>query len=145
MKGVMERVDGRAAITATLHARDIQAGALRVIADSQSKRQCVFHDYGVTADVGFFSDATELMDAGVGADVRAVLDGDVARERRGIRHDDAVADDAVVRDVRLGHDEAIVADAREHAAAGGATMNRDELANVVAGTDPRFGRLALVL
>src|SRR5690348_13975472 len=145
MKSVMQRVDGRTRITPALHAGDVQAITLRVIADSQSKRQRVFDDDRVAADVSLFADAAKLMNAGVSADVRAVFDNDVPRERRGVGHDDAVADETVVRDVRLGHDQAVVADAREHAAAGGAAMNGDKLANLVAGADARFGWLTFVL
>ena len=50
-----------------------------------------------------------------------------------------------MRDVCLGHDQAIVADLRQHAATGGAAMNRDELAYVVARADPCFGWFAFVL
>src|SRR5690242_21781912 len=84
------------------------------------------------------------MYAGVRADVRAVFDNHVAGECRRVGHDHAVADEAIVRDVGLGHDQAVVADARDHAAARGAAMNGDKLANLVACADARFGWFAFV-
>src|SRR6185369_17994660 len=116
-----------------------------MIADGQRKRQRVFDDDRVTADVSLFADATKLVHTGIRADVRAILDDYMTRERGRISHDDAVANYAVVRDVGLGHDQAIVADLREHAAAGSAAMNRDELADVVALADDCFRRFAFVL
>src|ERR1043166_8112872 len=145
MESVMQRVDRRACIPATLHAGYVKAITLRVVADRQRKRQRIFDNDRVTTDVSLFANAAELMDTGVSTDVRAILDHDVARERRSISHDDAVADQAIVRDMRLGHDEAIVADACDHAAACGAAMNRNELTDLISCADARLRRFAFVL
>jgi hypothetical protein len=77
----MQSIDRRARVTATLHARDVQSVTLRVIADGQSKRQRVFDNNGVTADVSLFADATKLMYTGIRADVRTILDHYMTRER----------------------------------------------------------------
>src|SRR5687767_3552353 len=106
MESVVKRVDGRAWIAAALHARDVESVTLRMIADRQSERQCVFDYYRVTANVRFFSHPAELMYAGVRADVCPILDHDVAGESSGIGHNHAIADQTIVRDVRLGHDQA---------------------------------------
>jgi len=115
-----------------------------MVADGQRERQRIFHDDRVTADLRLFADATKLVHAGIRADVRAILDYDVTRERGRVCHDDAIADQAIVRNVGLGHDQTIVADPREHSAPGGATMNRDELADVVALANNRLRGLAFV-
>ena len=83
------------------------------------------------------------MHAGIGADIRPIFDDDVARECRGIGHDYTVADHAVVSNVRLGHDQTVVANLRQHPA-GGAAMNRHELANFIALSDSRFRWFAFV-
>ena len=81
------------------------------------------------------ADAAELVDRGAGADVREVLDTDVAAERRVRPEDRVAADVAVVRHVHVGHEQVVVADRRLAAAAGGAAVDRDELAEDVAAAD----------
>ena len=63
MKGVMERVDRLARITAAAHADFVQAVTLCVIADRQREGQSVFHHHRVATDVGFAADATKLVHA----------------------------------------------------------------------------------
>ena len=67
--------------------------------------------------------------------------GDVAAER-GVRPEDRlVADVAVVRHVHVVHEQVAVADRRHAAAAGGAAVDGDELAEDVARADLEAGRL----
>ena len=73
--------------------------------------------------------------------VGVVLDRDVAAERGGVAEDGVVADVAVVRDVRVGHEHVVVADLGQPAAARGAAVDRDELADHVAVADHQAGRL----
>src|ERR1044071_6332619 len=116
-----------------------------MIADRQSKRQRILNDDRITADISLFADATKLVHAGISADVRTIFNDDMSCQCRGVCHDHAISDQAIVCDVCLGHDQTIVASPCQHAATGGAAMNRDELAYVVARADPRFGWFTLVL
>src|SRR5678815_4611948 len=85
------------------------------------------------------------MNTRVGTHVGAIFNNYVAGESCGIGHNYTIADETIVCDVRLGHDQTVVTNSSEHSAAGGATMNGDKLADVIAFADPRFGRFALVL
>ena len=145
MKCVMKCIDNFARVAATAHASNVQTVTARVIAYGERVGERVFDHHGVAADVGFATDAAELVNAGISAYVRAVFDKDVACERRSVRHDDLVAYDAIVRDVRLCHHEAIIAYLREHPSAFCASMNGDEFAYAIAPPDSGFRRLAPVL
>ena len=74
--------------------------------------------------------------------VGVVLDDDVTAERRRVAEDGVVADVAIVRDVRVRHEHVVIADLRDPAAARGAAVNGDELAEHVAVADRQPGRLA---
>ncbi len=76
--------------------------------------------------------------------VGPVADGHVSGERDRVTEHAAAADGHIVRDVRIGHQQVVVADLCQQAAALGAAMNRDELADRVPVADPREGALAFV-
>src|ERR1700730_3970604 len=117
MKGVVKRGHSLTRIAPATHADFVEPVALRVITHRERKRQCVFHDYRVAADISFATNAAELMHAGVRTDVCTVLDADMAGQPSGVSHNYVVTDQAIVRDMRLGHDETVVAGFRDPAAA----------------------------
>src|SRR2546423_6242366 len=142
MEGMVKRINHFVGMTATTHARRVQAVAARMVAYCERKRKRVFDYDGVAAHVCLASYAAELVHAGIRANVCAVCEFNVACERCAVRHDDAVAQTAVVRDVRLRHYEAIVANLCEHPAAFCAAMNGDELAYGVSFSYSSLRRLA---
>ncbi len=89
-------------------------------------------------------DAAELMHAAVGADVHPIVDGHVAGERHAVAQNDVIADAAIVRHVGVGHQQVVAADAGDQAAARGAAVDGDELADAVAVADARLGALAFI-
>ena len=137
---LLQRVVGEAA---ALEADQVQAEhARRPAADRAPVRQRVLGDHRVAADERIGADAAELVHRRPGADVDEVGDRHVAAERRVRAEDRLVADVAVVRHVHVIHEQVAVADRRHAAAAGGAAVDRDELAEDVAGADLEAGRLA---
>src|ERR1041385_7809500 len=138
MEGVMKGVDCRTRVTAPFHSRDVETITFRVITDSQGKRQRIFDNHRVAANVSLLADTAKLMHTRISADVRAIFNTDVSGECGGVGHDDAIADDTVVRDVRLGHDQTVVAQAGQHASARRAAMNGDEFTYLVSFADACF-------
>src|SRR4029079_8536609 len=108
-------------------------------------RHHILLDDAVRPDEGVPSDPAELVDSAEGADVRPVLDDDMARKPHAVAQDHVVTDADVVSDVGVDHQQVVIADAGDQAAALGAAMDRDKLANAVAVPDPGFGALALIL
>src|SRR5437588_5005252 len=113
-----------------------------MIADRECERERVLNYDRITADVSFASEATELMHSRVRADVGAVVNNDVAGEGGRVGHDHVITDDAVVGDVTLRHQKTVVTDLCDAAAAFGAAMNSDELANARATAYLCFGLFA---
>src|SRR5438874_11793182 len=74
-----------------------------------------------------------------------LLELDVTGQLCRVREDAVVPDNAVVRDVNVIHQQHRVADLRQHPAAFGAAMNRDELADLVVVADLDARRLAPIL
>ena len=68
----------------------------------------------------------------------------MAGESGGIRHDDPGTKLTVVGHVCLSHQKIVVTDARDTAAAGRATMDRDEFADMIPGTDLTACRFACI-
>src|SRR2546429_6571143 len=132
MKSVVQGGYRFARMTATAHADFVEAITLRMITHRERKRQRVFDYNRIAADIRLSAHATELMDARIGANVRAVSDDYVTGECGGIGHDHLIANQAIVRDMRLGHEEAIVPGLGDSAAARGAAMNCDQLADAIA-------------
>ena len=91
------------------------------------------------------ADLAELVDARVAGENYPVAEFDMACKSSAVGHDAMAADDAIVRDVRIGHEEAIVRDRRLGPSAGGATVDRAELAEYVPVADYELGRFASVL
>ena len=79
------------------------------------------------------------------AEDHLVLDDDVPAEGGVVGHDHLAADDAVVRDVRRHHEEVVVAHPRHPAAALGAGVHGDMLADAVARADHELDPLAVEL
>ena len=144
MKGVMKSGDDFLRIAATFNSGGIQAITTGVIADCKRERECVFNNYGVTADVSFSPNATKLMNSRVGTNICAIFNRYVASEGGGVGHDHTIAYDAVVRNMGLRHDQTVIADLGKHATPECASMNRDELANMVAAANASLGWLTLV-
>ena len=142
--GGARRLDLVARKTVALHADDVEALEPRPVAQDGAERDDVALDAGDAADHGVPPDADELMHRREAAEHGAVADRDVARERRVVRHDDVVAELAIVRDMDADHEQAAVADARDHAAALGAGIHGDVLADHVAAADDELRRLAAI-
>src|SRR5665213_1689603 len=144
LEGGAQRLDVLARIAAALHAHDVQPRQPGAVANHRAERNDVALDAGDAADHGIASDAHELMHRRKAAEDGVILDADVTGQRRVIGHDDMIADDAVMRDVRSHHEQAIIADPRDHAAARGAGVHGDVLADDVAAADLEARFLALV-
>ncbi len=142
MKSVMERGNRFACVPSAADSDFVQAVTLRMITDRERKRESVFDDHRIAADIGFPAHAAKLMNARIRTDIGAVFNGDMAGQGRGIRHQHVVSDQAVVRDMRLGHQEAIVAEPGNAATAFGAAVDGDEFANPIAATDLGHGWFA---
>ena len=61
MEGVVQGVYDLLGVAATLHACDVQAVALGVVADREREGERVFDGDGIAADVGFSPYATECL------------------------------------------------------------------------------------
>src|SRR3984957_4094313 len=142
--GAAQPLDVVAAKAAALHADDVEAVETRPVAHHLTVGDDVALDPGHAANHRVPSDPHELMDCREPAEQRMVLDDDMAGEGRVIGHDHIISDLAVVRDMRPDHQQAIVADARNHAAAGGAGIDRHVLADRVVAADFERRRLAVI-
>src|SRR5437879_4395422 len=131
MKGVVKGGDSLTRIAPATHTDFVESVALRMITHRERKRQCVFHDYRVAADISFSTNAAELMHARIRANICPVFDYNVAGECRGVSHNHLVTDETIVRDMRLSHDEAIIAGFCNPAAACRAAVNSHELADPI--------------
>src|SRR6185312_4174703 len=140
--GGAQTLDVVAAEPAALHSDDVEAGQPGAVAHHQPIWDHVALDPGHAADHRVPPDAYELLHRRQPAEDRVILDHHVAAERRVVDEDHVVADLAVMRDMRADHQQAMVADARDHAAAGGARVDRDMLADRVVAADLQRGRLA---
>src|SRR5438046_10129865 len=106
MKGVVKGGDSLTRIAPATHTDFVESVPLRMITHRERKRQCVFHDYRVAADISFSTNAAELMHARIRANICPVFDYNVAGERRGASHNHLVTDATILRDMRLGPNEA---------------------------------------
>src|SRR5690606_6582829 len=141
--GALDRGDalGREATALEALAVDAARAPQRVAADHGERRH-VAVDQRAHAEEGVGADAAELVGTGEAADDHPVAHGDVAGQGGVVGEHAVVADDAVVGDVAVGQQPVVVADAGDAAAAAGAAVDGDELAEHVAVADHQLGALA---
>src|SRR5262249_35847555 len=111
----------------------------------EAERDRVLADRRVAADHDAFAEPHVLMHRAAAADEGVVADLAMAAEHRVVGERDIVADMAIVPDMRACHEEAVVADRGDPAAARGAEIDRDALADLALLADGQLRRLAVIV
>src|SRR5678815_1800855 len=99
----MELASSFATVTPSFHSDGVESVTLGMISNCESKRQGIFHNDRVSANISFLTDTTKLMNARIRSNIGPVFNDHVAGKGCRVRHDHAVADQTIMSDVRLGH------------------------------------------
>ena len=129
---------------APLEADDIETGERGAVAERHAVGDDIVLDPGEAADEGVRADPDELMRRRPAAEDRRVADLAMARQHHVVGEDDVVAELAIMRDMGIGEEHAARPDDRLRAAAGGAGIHRDALADQAILADPEAHRLAAI-
>src|ERR1035438_4457356 len=141
----LQFLDGAALESAAIQARMVGAEHLDpAFANRVRERQHILCHHTVSADDGVPPHPAELVYARRSADHRPIAHRYMPAQSDGVSQHHAVTDMHVVRHVYVSHQQVVVADTGDEAAAFGAAMNGNKLADLVAVSDARFGPLAAV-